>query len=160
MNTKGSAMKEQITRAFAQLNAHMLERQTEWALKRRVALKEKIAELTGQRRKMGETAYYEAIFAAAGGKTWFDIFHGRNEEMVREIVEKNIAKLIETRDARIIKALEKKGITEIPEFELTHMSDGYEGVFYVAGHRVTITTILAGGYNIQCLHQRTLIKVK
>ena len=153
-------MKEQLTRAFAELNQTMLERQMAWALARRVALKEKIEELRGQRRKMGEAAYYEEIFAVAGGKTWYNVFYGRNEEMVREIVQKNVATLIEKRDAKIIAALTKKGITELPEFELVHTSDGCEGTFYVAGHRVTIQTILAGGYNIQCLHQRTLVKVK
>jgi len=96
----------------------------------------------------------------AGGKTWYDTFYGRSEQDIVGIVAKNVAAIIEKRNHRIVSALIKKGINEIPEFTLIHCSDGYEGTFIVAGHKVHIETILAGGYNIQCLHQRTLIKVK
>ena len=77
-----------------------------------------------------------------------------------EFVAKNVAKMIANRNDRIVKALNKNGVTEIPEFNLLHGSNGFEGAFKVAGYWVTINTILAGGYNIQCLHQRTLVKVK
>ncbi len=153
-------MQEQLNRAFADLNQIMLERQLAWVENRRNALKELITELSPKRRQLGESAYYEQVFAAAGGKTWFNLMSGRNIEQIRELVEKNVQKLIDNRDAKIIAGLTKKGITEIPDFELLEISDGYEGIFYIGEHRVEIRTILAGGYNIQCLHQRTLVKVK
>ncbi len=153
-------MQKQLNLAFADLNKIMLERQLAWVENRRNALKTTIAELSPKRSQLGEFTYYEQIFAAAGGKTWFNLMWGRNIEHIRELVQKNVEKLISNRDAKIIAALTKKGITEIPDFELTHISDGYEGIFYIGENRVEIRTILAGGYNIQCLHQRTLVKVK
>ena len=153
-------MQTQLDKAFSELNQLMLDRQTAWVIERRKALKEKIQELSGSRRGMEYSTYYDAVYSAAGGKTWYNIINGRNEEMIREIVKKNVASLIQKRDAKIISALTKKGITELPEFDLTHTSDGYVGTFYVVGHQVTIQIILAGGYNVQCLHQRTLVKVK
>ena len=85
---------------------------------------------------------------------------GGSPQDIVGIGAKNVAAIIKKRNDRIGRALIKQGINEIPEFTLIHCSDGYEGTFIVAGHKVHIETILAGGYNIQCLHQRTLIKVK
>jgi hypothetical protein len=153
-------MQKQLDTAFAELNQKMLDRQLAWVENRRIAVKELIVELTPKRRSLGEFTYYDKVFTAAGGKTWFNMMSGRNAEQIRELVEKNVQKLIANRNAKIITALTKKGITEIPDFELTEISDGYEGIFYIGEHRVEIRTILAGGYNIQCLHQRTLVKVK
>lgn len=149
-------MQDQINAAFAALNTEIAERQMTWATNRRDALKAKIAELKDSRRKIGEHAYYDAVFAVAGGKGWFGIL---NSYDWAEIVTKNTAALIAKRDAQIIKALNKAGIVEIPSFTLTEISDGLEGTFIVAGKTVKIKTIIAGGYNIQCLHQRTLVKV-
>jgi hypothetical protein len=153
-------MQDQLNRAFADLNQIMLDRQLAWVENRRNALKIKIAELSPKRRQIGASAYYDQVFAAAGGKTWFNLMWERSIEQIHELVQKNVKNLISSRDAKIIAALTKKGITEIPDFELTHISDGYEGIFYIGETRVEIRTIVAGGYNIQCLHQRTLVKVK
>ena len=147
-------MQTQIDNAFAALNAQMLERQMAWADRRRAAIKE--AEAKVEPGKWFSERLWNARIETAGSKTWAAILLAGDW---RAMVEKNVAGLIAKRDATIIAALAKKGITEIADFELTHTSDGVEGAFEVDGHRVTIRTILAGGYNIQCLHQRTLVKV-
>jgi hypothetical protein len=143
--------------AFADLNAQMLARQLEWAYQRHAAVTALIEELSPKRRKMGEWAYYDAVFAAAGGKTWFNLLTSGG---ILKNVTKNVDAIIKNRDAKIIAALKKVGVTEIGPFDLVHTSDGFEGTFDIDGHRVTIKTILAGGYNIQCLHQRTTVKVR
>jgi len=141
-------MLEQIEKAFIELDGKMLERQTAWAMERYDAL----------RAHSGKWNYAERC-EIAGGKGWYNQMSGSNKAMLTEYVAKNISAIIAKRNARIVNALEKKDITTIPEFTLVHHSDGSEGFFNVGGHAVIIETILAGGYNIQCLHQRTLIKV-
>jgi len=159
-----------IIKAFKELDADMLERQIAWALGRVAALKEfkaedhedllRAKELWGERHEEYRHRKLAKKHEIAGGKTWYNTFYGRCDQDIVGIVAKNVAAIIKKRNDRIVTALTKKGITEIPDFTLIHCSDGYEGTFIVAGHKVHIETIVAGGYNIQCLHQRTLINVK
>lgn len=166
-------MQTQLDNAFASLNAKILERQLAWFEARNATVrayyaseerKAAMGEWSKQTRKENEAARKadtEKLESLAGGKTWLAaIWANRTEEQRAEFIGKNVKGLIARRDAQIVKALNKVGITEIPEFTLVETSDGLEGTFNVAGHVVTIRTILAGGYNIQCLHQRTLVKVR
>ena len=146
-------MQTQIDNAFAALNEKMVERQLAWAAARREAVKA----VTVPAGKWYSSRKTDAEIEAAGGKAWRSILLSAAWE---QLVKENVQSMIARRDANIIKALNKIGVAEIPEFALVEMSDGVEGIFIVAGHEVSIKTILAGGYNIQCLHQRTLIKVR
>jgi len=161
-------MQTQITRAFAQLNARLIESDQAFAIAKmdgarafveqaRVDFKEGKNSFTSGYGRFDCTL---ARIAHYGSKALMNLLEGRGRQGGLDMMRKNTESLIAKRDAQIIKALTKAGITEIPEFELVECSDGIEGVFNVAGHVVTIRTILAGGYNIQRLHNRTLVKVR
>ena len=149
-------MLDQIKTAFTEIDQKMHETQMAWAMGRMDALKE----YSENYNRKTDGCFATGAIEVSGGRTWYKVFFGRNKQMVAEYIVKNVEALIEKRNARIVAALTKKGVTELPEFTVKHDGNGWSGKFDVAGNTVTIETILAGGYHIQCLHQRTLVKVK
>lgn len=165
-------MQAQLNNAFAALNARLAQADQDFANHKLDTAEAAVAAAqeafnNGDTRhaityRNGTTRFDRtlALFDHYGSKGMYNLLHGRGRAGALEAMAKNTAATIAKRDAQVIKALGKKGITEIPEFTLVECSDGVEGVFNVAGHIVTIRTIVAGGYNIQRLHNRTLVKVK
>jgi len=78
-----------------------------------------------------------------------------------EKTTKETQKKHEARNYKIAKKLEKAGVTNIDaiNFEIEYGND-FVGSWIIDGHKVTIKVIFAGGYNIQCLHNRVLCNVK
>ncbi|NVK56641.1 MAG: hypothetical protein HWE26_13605 [Alteromonadaceae bacterium] len=157
-------MQEQINAAFAAIDARAHANAREFFFNKidtcRAAVEAARAEHFANGGKAFRFDYTAAAFEHFGSRAAHDLVMGRSRDDAAERIEKHVEQKIAKRNAQIIKALTKAGIEEIPAFELVEISDGFEGVFYVGVARVTIRTILAGGYNIQRLHNRTVVNIK
>lgn len=100
----------------------------------------------------------------AGTQGLYDVIgHGwseRREETIIKSAETKIAK----RNTKIANKLKKAKITKVGASEIKRTNDGFEGYYKVdteTGTKdIVIRTIIAGGYNIQCLHLRVLVNIK
>lgn len=167
MNTAIAAIIADLNEVLKDLDAAQVIKSKEWAKARGAAIKEfkasnKFRDETG--RITNQHGYYGALFEVAGGKTWYGVFNGRNAAMIDEFMEKNCQAIVEKRNVNIAKKLAKEEVTAVTGTEYVRTSDGFRGTFEVQTNKglktVTIETIYAGGYNIQCFHHRTLVKVR
>jgi hypothetical protein len=160
MNAINEIMKK-LDEIFAEMDAKILEASKKWALERRDAMYEFLSSDEAKSMKMDK---YPKAFSIAGGKSWYNVFYGNSEAGIIEFIEKNCAAIVKRRNASIAKKLEKAGVKEVISEEFSRCNDGFNGFFMIncdSGiKKVSIESIYAGGYNIQCLHQRVLCKVK
>lgn len=158
------AILSSLNEVFAPLDAEVLEKSKLWAMNRRKAINEWMSSDEWKSLRGNPWAQYNKLFDIAGGKTWFKILHGTSEASVMEFVEKNHAATIAKRNALITRKLDQAGVTAVESTTYGRTNDGFDGTFVVltdAGKQVvTVNTIRAGGYNIQCLHLRVLVKVR
>ena len=153
-----------LEKIFADTDAEFIQKQIKWGLERKQAVADFYN--TEEYKELRKNAFklYAHLHAIAGGKTWFNVFHGCNDAMVTEFIIKNCTAIVEKRNAKIAKKLIDAGIVEVLESNYVRANDGFNGVFSVITNNgqktVSVNTVYAGGYNIQCVHHRTIVKIK
>jgi hypothetical protein len=82
---------------------------------------------------------------------------------VKELAIKDAKRTLKARDAKLAIKLEKIGVTKIVDSKVNYTEDGFHGAYKVGTNsgdkKIVLQTIVAGGYNIQCAHYRTLINI-
>ena len=155
---------KQLETVFADLDQKYTDKMVSWANDRYLKGPEFQKELREEFPR-NSSAIYDALYNFYGGKTSFQtIFWGRNWDGVLEMIQKKCKNTIDARNYKLAEKLEKLGITEVVSSEFNYTNDGFNGVFKVntdnGNKTIVIDTIVAGGYNVQCAHYRTLVKVK
>lgn len=163
MNDALTNMINQLNEVFKDLDARLVKESVDWIMKHYEAYMEYMNSDEYADRSLSYDERSKREIAIAGGKTYRDMFN-RSEEEVKKHATKKAQAVIKSRNTSIANKLIKSEITQVLESHFTNTHDGFDGVFKVETNKgpkiVTISTIYAGGYHIQCFHMRVLVKVR
>lgn len=153
---------QKLESTFEDFDSRKLEADIEWSKSRVQALKEFKAN-NKQSDFGGAFGWYGKLFEIAGGKTWYNLFSSNSQNSINEFLQKNAKARSEKRNAKIALKVQESGATSVTSGDIIFSNDGFDGVFILetnkGAKKLTINTILAGGYGVQCLHYRTLVKI-
>ncbi|ASD51957.1 hypothetical protein KNT64_gp005 [Pseudomonas phage PspYZU05] len=157
---------KQLTRKIEELlkqfDDRLLDDTISWAFQRKEALSAFRA--SPEFKALKSVARYEECFRICGGKTWFNIIDGRAPKDITGIITRSLNTKAEKRNYKIVEKLVSAGVSELIEADVIFHNDGFNGLYVcktdTGDKYLTISTIFAGGYNIQCGHLRVLTKIK
>jgi hypothetical protein len=167
MNMLEDQMMIGLNESFKDLDAKVLENTITWAIERQEKLQEF---LDSDQYKNSGRGYrqsfecYDEMFRICTGKGWYQKMRGSGKENLANHCKEYCERTILNRNAAIMKKLTKANITEVVSSKFSYSNDGFNGVFSVetntGAKTITINTVYAGGYNVQCLHLRILVKIR
>ena len=114
--------------------------------------------------KFATDYYANARVEAAGGITWFKLINGNSIETIENKLRTIEKTKIEVRNSKIKQKLLKAGIVDVISLVSNTSEDGFTGSWNIltnTGNKlITLDIITAGGYNVQCIHNRIMVNIK
>jgi hypothetical protein len=156
---------EALNTLFADQDKLIADSDVKWALKVAQELREFLeAEKAKPRSERLNAWGFDAhVVRICGSRSSYQMLCN-NDEGVEYLFRENAKQVAKARNARIAKKLQASGVNDVVDSKIEISNDGFNGYFTVVtdiGKKIiNISSILAGGYNIQRLHQRVLCKIK